>query len=145
MKPIFIILIFSVILIIGCAPSTPAVCINKTCFNVEVVSTPETRAIGLMFREQMDNDNGMLFVFEKEDIYYFWMKNTLIPLDMIWMNKDKEIIYINKNTPPCKHDPCLSYGPNEDSLYVLEINGGLTDTLGINVGDTFEFKSIITS
>ena len=63
---------------------------------------------GLMFRENMDSDRGMLFIFEKEGEYPFWMKNTLIPLDIIWINKDKEVVFISENAQPCEEGkPCL--------------------------------------
>jgi len=142
LKSIF--LIVFLVLLFGCSPSSPSVCIDETCFDVEVVSTPETRANGLMFRDNLDENKGMLFIFENEEVHYFWMKNTFIPLDIIWMNEAKEIIFISKETPPCKTEACLSYGPEGGSLYVLEINGGLSDKLGLNVGDKVEFKAIST-
>ncbi len=111
------------------------VCIRSKCFKAELAETSEKHQKGLMFREYLDQNAGMLFIFEEEEIYPFWMKNTLIPLDIIWINKDKEIIYIEENVPPCKADPCLSYSPNKEALYVLETNANLAEKYSFKEGD----------
>lgn len=126
------------LILTSCSPSQKA-CVNKTCFKIDVVNTFEERQLGLMHREYLDENKGMLFVFEKEDKYYFWMKNTLIPLDIIWLDNNKKIIFINKDTPPCKTEMCPSYGPNQTTKYVIEINAGLTEKYDIKEGDTFNF------
>lgn len=113
----------------------PEVCINKECFKVEVVKTPQERAQGLMNRESLEKNTGMLFIFESENIYPFWMKNTLIPLDIIWIDSNKKIVHIGSNVPPCKSDPCPSYNPNKAAIYVLEINTGLSNKQGFKEGD----------
>jgi len=77
----------------------------------------------------------MLFSFAEDKIHSFWMKNTLIPLDMIWINSRNEIVYIYENAQPCKEDPCTSITPPVEARFVLEINGGLAEELGINIGD----------
>jgi uncharacterized protein len=115
------------------------VCIESECFDVEVVNTKADRERGLMYREDLDSDSGMLFIFDREGIYPFWMKNTLIDLDIIWINEDKEIVFISKNTQPCEADPCLSVNPNKKAKYVLEINGGLSEENGFSIGDDVEF------
>lgn len=114
-----------------------SVCFSEKCFEVEVVRTPEERAQGLMFREFLELNKGMLFIFPREEKYSFWMKNTLIPLDIIWISKDLEIVYIEKNVLPCIEEICESYPPNEKALYVLEINSDLSE--GIVVGDKVNF------
>lgn len=116
------------------------VCSPKKCFNVEIASTYEELTTGLMFRESLDENSGMLFVFSEEGSYKFWMKNMLIPLDVIWINSDKEVIYIEKNVQPCFENICNSFGPDENSLYVLEINSGMADKSGIEVGDKVEIN-----
>jgi uncharacterized protein len=119
------------------------VCLDDKCFNVEVVSTPSERQRGLMFRETLEDNEGMLFIFEKSGRHSFWMKNTLIPLDIIWINSEKEVVYISRETPPCEGDPCPSYVPDEgveEALYVLEIRGGLSDEIALEEGYLLEFE-----
>lgn len=112
------------------------VCFKNYCFNVELAKTAEEMRNGLMFRQGLDSDKGMLFIFEKEGEYSFWMKNTLIPLDIIWINKDKEVVFISENTRPCEEGkPCLSVNPDRDAEYVLEVNGGTAEKIGLKVGD----------
>jgi len=124
------------------AVNSEIVCINSACFDVEVVSEPGERQQGLMFREELEFDSGMLFVFDETGNYPFWMKNTLIPLDIIWISESGRIVFIYEDVQPCPVDEenCLNYNPNTDALYVLEINEGRTSELGISVGDKVKFK-----
>ena len=112
-----------------------SVCVGETCFEVEIVDSLETRTQGLMFREWMDKDRGMWFVFEESKVYPFWMKNTLIPLDMIWVGEDLKVVAIIENAVPCEADPCKHYNPGTEAIYVLEINGGLAYEYELRVGD----------
>ena len=115
------------------------VCFPDVCIDAEIAdSLPKIRT-GLMHRESLDEDKGMIFIFEKEEIYPFWMKNTLIPLDMIWVNFDKEIVYI-EHAVPCEADPCISYNPDVAALYVIEVNAGFTEKYGIELGDIIEIS-----
>jgi len=116
-------------------PALDSVCIKGTCFRVEIAATADQRARGLMYRESLDYDRGMLFVYASEGVYQFWMKNTLIPLDIIWIGSDKRIVNIKRNAEPCGAVSCPTINPGADSLYILEINGGLADALGFVVGD----------
>ena len=70
------------------------------------------------------------------------MKNTMMPLDIIWLNKSKKVVYISKNTQPCKQNDCLRIKPNRISIYVLEINANLSDKLGLSIGDLIEFDDL---
>src|SRR5207245_10485452 len=72
----------------------------------EVADTPAKRASGLMFRDRLDPDRGMLFVFEEADEWSFWMKNTKVPLDILWLGPDKRRVYIEENVPGCRQAPC---------------------------------------
>jgi uncharacterized membrane protein (UPF0127 family) len=115
------------------------VCFGDKCFLVETAENKEERARGLMFREHMDWDRGMLFVFQNERVYPFWMKNTLIPLDIIWMNHEKEVVYIEHRAQPCRTEECPLYDPKKPALYVLELNGGAANESGIDIGDKAVF------
>ncbi|MBD3328271.1 DUF192 domain-containing protein [Candidatus Peregrinibacteria bacterium] len=111
---------------------------EKVNFIVEIADTIEKRQEGLMFREELDQNYGMWFVFDKEQELSFWMKNTLIPLDMIFVNDEFYVVDIVKNAQPCKSDPCSSYPADRPARYVLEINAGLSDLMGIEEGDEVE-------
>lgn len=102
-------------------------------FSVEVVDTRETRAQGLMNRESLPRSAGMLFIYEAPTNASFWMRNTLIPLDMLFVEPDGEITHIHHNARPLDETPI----PGGDNvLMVLEINGGLSQTFGIETGST---------
>jgi uncharacterized membrane protein (UPF0127 family) len=118
-----------------------AVCFSEKCFDVEIAEDDLEREEGLMFREVLREDSGMLFVFPDEDKYGFWMKNTLIPLDIIWIDENKKVIAIKENALPCEEEPCEIYVIDEKVLYVLEINAGLTEKLGVEVGDNVTLPS----
>ncbi|MDD3399471.1 MAG: DUF192 domain-containing protein [Candidatus Paceibacterota bacterium] len=123
------------------SPSEEArACFKDNCFSIEIASTPKERSTGLMFRESLPKNEGMLFVFEKEGSYSFWMKNVIIPLDIIWMDKEGRVAYIAENLQP---DSGLHYetvNPGQRAKYVLEINGGLAAQIGLTVGDMIEIK-----
>jgi len=116
------------------------VCFKDDCFTVELAKTIQERTQGLMFRKKLDLDKGMLFIFENEGEYSFWMKNTLINLDIIWIDKNKEVVFISKNTQPCSSDFCFIINSNKKALYVLELNGGTIDKFGLNIGDKVDFN-----
>jgi len=133
---LFILLVILILLIRHWTREQNQACFKNYCFDLELAKTPEERSRGLMFRESLDLDKGMLFVFEKEGAYSFWMKNTLIPLDIIWINKDKEIVFISENTQPCKEEYiCPSVNPEKNAKYVLEVNGGMAEKIGLKIGD----------
>ena len=121
-------------------PSGPRVCFGEDCFSVVVADDNAERTIGLMNRESLDADAGMLFIFESEGNYPFWMKNTLIPLDMIWLNSDKEIVFIKENALPCEQDPCSIITPNGTAKYVVELNAGVVADKEISVGQVARFE-----
>ena len=104
-------------------------------FNVEVVDTPETRAKGLMFRQSLADDAGMLFDFGREQPTAFWMQNTFIPLDMIFIAADGEVKTIHVNAVP--HDT-TSIPSGVPVQFVLEIPGGRSKEIGLAPGDRVE-------
>lgn len=105
----------------------------------ELAVTAEERGRGLMFREKLLPDQAMLFVFEAEDYHSFWMKNTLVALDMVWLDKEKRIVHIERDVPPCKADPCPSYTPKRPGSYVLELKSGSAERLKLKLFDKLEF------
>ncbi|MHB8055285.1 MAG: DUF192 domain-containing protein [Candidatus Aminicenantales bacterium] len=105
----------------------------------ELAVTDEERARGLMFREKIASDYGMLFCFADEDLHAFWMKNTLIALDLLWLDKDRRIVHISRNVPPCEADPCPSYAPDRPGSYVLELEAGGADLYKLKLFDRLDF------
>jgi uncharacterized protein len=114
---------------------------RKVLFRVEVAVTPEEHARGLMYRSRLADDAGMVFVFEQPAIQRFWMKNTLIPLDMIFIGSDRRIVGIVANAEP---RTLTSRRVSGLSLYVLEIGGGLSARLGIRAGQRVELRNVPT-
>ena len=92
-----------------------------------------------MFRQKLGFDQGMLFVFEEESLRSFWMKNMLIPLDIIWLDKDKRIVYIEENVPPCKEDPCPTYTSQIPAMFVLELKAGSVERRKLKILDRLDF------
>jgi len=119
------------------------VCFRNYCFKVELARTDAEQRRGLMFRKTLGKDQGMLFIFEKEGIYPFWMKNTFLPLDIIWIDKDFRVVYLSQNTAPCEERlPCLSINPQRKAQYVLEIKGGMVERMGLGVGQKMAFYGV---
>lgn len=119
--------------------STPVVLPDGSEVQAELAANFSERQRGLMFREFMPADQGMLFLFDSSATWRFWMLNTLIPLDILWLNEEREIIFINAHTPPCRSGSCPTYGPNEPSRSVLELNGGEAARRGLKVGDRLDW------
>lgn len=115
---------------------------NGTVITAEIAATGPDRETGLMHRTSLAPNAGMLFVFPSDSPYQFWMKDTLIPLDMVWMDEQKRVIYVEKNAPPCPavRLQCPSFGPSDPARYVLEIAAGSADRVGIKPGTTLVFQ-----
>jgi uncharacterized membrane protein (UPF0127 family) len=114
---------------------------REVAFQVEVADTPRKREVGLQYRRELADDRGMIFLFPSESQQTFWMKNTPLPLDMIFINRDRKIVGIVEKTVPFSLDPRSVTAPSQ---YVLEINGGLARRYGIQAGDTARFEGITT-
>ena len=110
--------------------------------NVEIAADDSTRAQGLMYRDQLATDRGMIFFFPQSGDYPFWMKNTLIPLDMIWIDDQRRIVHIAPNVPPCKADPCPSVPAGGMAKYVLEVGAGVAARHGLANGQTLRFEGL---
>lgn len=111
---------------------------DKNEFEVEVASTDAQRKIGLMHRKSLEERKGMLFIFQSQGYMNFWMKNTLIPLDMLFINQDGMIEHVAKNVQPCTSSDsrnCPKTNSVKPVKFVLEINAGMAEKLGIRAGD----------
>ena len=114
------------------------ICFKENCFLAQVAKTKSERTRGLMFRESLGNNEAMLFVFEQPNVHSFWMKNCKIALDIIWLDENYKVVAIKANNQPCPETgECPSINPNVVAKYVLEINAGLANKLGIEEGDYF--------
>ena len=114
---------------------------GDAAFQVEVADSPAKRELGLQYRRDLAPDRGMIFLFPDESRQTFWMKNTPIPLDMIFIGRDMKVVGIVAQTIPFSLDP---RSVDALSQYVLEINGGLAERHGIQTGDRVRFDSIPT-
>jgi len=109
--------------------------------DIELAESGEERQQGLMYRKSMQDGQGMLFVFETEEPQAFWMHNTYIPLDIIYVNSKFQVVSIQKNCKILNDTPLPSGAPAQ---YVVEINGGLSDKLGIKTGSVIEWSNLLT-
>jgi uncharacterized membrane protein (UPF0127 family) len=105
---------------------------REVVFQVEVADSPAKRELGLQYRRELASDRGMIFLFSEESLQTFWMKNTPIPLDMIFISRDLKVVGVVEQTVPFSLDSRSVAAPSQ---YVLEINGGLAKHHGIQAGD----------
>ena len=116
------------------------VCIRSVCFEAEIAVTADERSRGLMYRDALAKDRGMLFVFPEEGLHDFWMKNTRIELDIVFIAADRRVVSISRQAKPCRKEPCEIYSPEGNVAYALEIAGGLATAYGFTAGDLVEFR-----
>ena len=117
---------------------TKKICFNQNCFQAEIADNDASREKGLMYRKNLIQDRGMIFNFSKEGKYLIWMKDTKIPLDVIWLNNGYKIVDI-QTLVPCDSDPCPTFAPAANAQFILEINAGLAEKFNIKIGDKAEF------
>lgn len=120
-------------------PTTEAVFSNDVSVILEIAQDKEDLAKGLSKRKSLPQNQGMLFVFEEEQFLAFWMKDTLIPLDMIFLNANKEIVKIVESAEPCLENECPSYFSDVESKYVIELNGGFCEQNNISTTTLVSF------
>ena len=109
------------------------------CIAAEIAATPGSRLRGLMYRESLPDSDGMLFVYPRSDYLGFWMKNTKVPLDIVWVDSNKRVVHIVRNAQPCMSGPCDTYFAPEKAAYVLELAAGMSRKWKLEIGDTFTF------
>jgi len=131
-------MIFAIIFLgTGCAASPPAVLLKGKTFTVDLALTPEDQRRGLMFVDDLPDDHGMLFIFPRPAPRSFWMKNTRIPLDILYFDETRSLVSV-ASARPCVADPCPGYPSRGPAQYVLELNAGTAERLGVAPGDPLE-------
>lgn len=113
--------------------------IGSEKFTVEIADTVEKQMRGMMFRKNVPDDFGMLFIYNMEDYHGFWMKNCLVHLDIIYLNKEKQVVDMHINVPPCKEEPCKTYFSRIPARYVLELRGNRSKEINLKIGDSIFF------
>ncbi|MFA5248613.1 MAG: DUF192 domain-containing protein [Patescibacteria group bacterium] len=113
---------------------------SQAVFDVEIASTPMEQMRGLMWRQSLSENSGMLFVFSRSEIQSFWMKNTLIPLDLVFIGDNGKVVDIKNDFLPCEKDPCDVYSSISPAKYVLEINSGQASKRKIEIGEVMTIK-----
>jgi uncharacterized protein len=117
------------------------VTVNGLVLVADIAATDEQRTNGLSVKDRLDENEAMLFVFDYEALHTFWMKNMKFPIDIIWIDSDKTVVYIEHNVEPCSSDIfCPVFRPDHDSLYVLETIGGFAERHDIVKGTIVEFE-----
>lgn len=110
---------------------------------VELATNEPDRERGLMMRTQLAADRGMLFVFPDTEQRWFWMKNTLIPLDILYFGADRKLVSMQLDVPPCNADPCATYPSDRPAHYVLELSAGAARHIGAHIGDVLKIVGMI--
>lgn len=126
-------------------PITAQVILGGATIDLEVASTPQQQALGLMHRPPLADDRGMLFPFSPPRQVNFWMKNVPAPLDMVFIYQG-QIQEVTHSAPPCPEEPCPSYGPAGQPVdYVIELRGGRAEELGLEAGQSVEIVPLKSS
>jgi len=144
-------LIVSALLTTACGPkastvedyyTTPLKLPDGAVIQVEQMRTPQEMMRGMMFRDDLKPDHGMLFSHGAPGKYPYWMFQVRIPLDILWLDANRRIVEISPNTPPCPNGPastCAQFGGKEVALFVVELAGGVAAKHGLKVGDALSF------
>jgi len=119
--------------------------LGKTNITTEIAYTDEEKGKGLMYRDGLPEGSGMLFIFDREGPYTFWMKNMKFPIDIAWVSQHCTVVFLTKGAMPCVNEPCSTYQPDEPIKYAIEVPDGFIEKHGISVGDeiAFSWKSFV--
>lgn len=134
----FLLLALTVLTCSSCVAQDPYVVLKGERFTVELADTSEKQALGLMFRDHLADDRGMLFLFPGEAMRSFWMKNTRIPLDIFYFDSGLRLVSVAENAQPCRSQRCPPYPSAAPAKYVLELRAGKAAELGVRPGDVLE-------
>jgi uncharacterized protein len=134
------VLLLALALSTGAAPEViPLTLPSGKVFQTEVMVSDEDRAMGLMFRPSLPADRALLFVFEGLDSHGIWMKNCKFPIDIVWLDENRETVHVAAAVPPCKSEPCPVYQPLRRAAYVIEMNAGQAKNNKIKIGAKVDF------
>jgi uncharacterized protein len=124
----------------GAAPEViPLTLPSGKVLQTEVMVSDEDRAMGLMFRESLPQDRALLFIFQNLDFHGIWMKNCKFPIDIVWLDENREVVHVAAGVPPCKKDPCPTYQPLRRAAYVIEMNSGAAKQNQVKTGAQVSF------
>jgi uncharacterized membrane protein (UPF0127 family) len=141
---VILLVIFATTLYAGYLLSRPAgvrqIEFGGVILSVEIVTTPADQERGLSFRDSIPTDHGMLFVFQSEGMWGFWMKGMRFPLDIVWFDSQKRVVFMEQNLAPCTPQSCPPYTPPVNTMYVLEVNAGFVQAHNVALGDAFSFR-----
>ncbi|MCC6594573.1 MAG: DUF192 domain-containing protein [Xanthomonadales bacterium] len=127
----------------ACTSATPTATLRGQTYELEIADNDAERARGLMYRDQLAADAGMLFLFERQGPQAFWMKNTRSPLDILYFDEDWRLVGWSLDTPPCSlGDRCPSYPSQAPAQFVLELNAGTARRIGAQLGDRLAVQGV---
>jgi uncharacterized membrane protein (UPF0127 family) len=136
---IFLVVLIGVVGYLLYQPESPHIMINGVMLTVELAETPGAQEKGLSGRQSLPSDHGMLFIFDHEDNWGFWMVDMRFPLDIIWFNSNRQAVFFEQDLSPCTPQYCPVYTPDAKAMYVLEVNAGFVAAHQITLGTTFMF------
>jgi uncharacterized membrane protein (UPF0127 family) len=136
----FPLLALTVLVCSSCIAQDPYVVLKGERFTVELARTSDEQALGLMFRDSLADDHGMLFLFPGEARRSFWMKNTRIPLDIFYFDANLRLVSVAENAQPCRSQRCPPYPSAAPAQYVLELRAGKAAELDVRPGDVLELR-----
>jgi uncharacterized membrane protein (UPF0127 family) len=140
-------LVLTLCVVTGCASAGSGahwVELKGKRFTVEIADDDAERSRGLMFRDELAADSGMIFIHDDEVPQAYWMKNTKIPLDILYFDRSRKLVSASERVPPCSAgDQCPPFPSTGPALYVLELNAGMVESLGVKPGDELVFGPTI--
>jgi len=138
------VLIASLLLAAAAGAATEPMCVvpDGSRLQLELALSEKEKKVGLMFRDSLPSDWGMLFPFASDGIFGFWMKDTLIPLDIVWLDVAGKVVEIHADAPPCRSDPCAKFANKEKARAVLLVNAGYSRAHGLAPGARLAFEGV---
>jgi hypothetical protein len=135
-----LLLALTVLVCSSCVAQEPYVVLKGERFTVELADTREKQALGLMFRDSLADDHGMLFLFPGEAMRSFWMRNMRIPLDILYFDARLQLVSVAENAQPCRSQRCPPHPSAAPAMYVLELRAGKAAELGVRPGEALKLR-----